>query len=106
MAGLQPAGAICEIVSQRTRAHGQTDELRIFAGRHGLALISIADLIEYRRKHEKHVRRVEVCIPDPAAVPGVTPTSRPRLGSPGPVFGDIAGPENDGQNVLVDCTRY
>jgi 3,4-dihydroxy 2-butanone 4-phosphate synthase/GTP cyclohydrolase II len=59
MAGLQPAGAICEIVSQKDEgAMAQTDELRIFADEHGLALISIADLIEYRRKHEKHVERV------------------------------------------------
>jgi 3,4-dihydroxy 2-butanone 4-phosphate synthase/GTP cyclohydrolase II len=59
MAGLQPAGAICEIVSQKDEgAMAQTDELRIFADEHGLALISIADLIEWRRKHEKHVERV------------------------------------------------
>ncbi|HEU0192025.1 MAG TPA: bifunctional 3,4-dihydroxy-2-butanone-4-phosphate synthase/GTP cyclohydrolase II [Mycobacterium sp.] len=59
MAGLQPAGAICEIVSQKDEgAMAQTDELRTFADEHGLALISIADMIEYRRKHEKHVQRV------------------------------------------------
>ncbi|HEX7321349.1 MAG TPA: bifunctional 3,4-dihydroxy-2-butanone-4-phosphate synthase/GTP cyclohydrolase II [Mycobacterium sp.] len=59
MAGLQPAGAICEIVSQKDEgAMAQTDELRVFADEHGLALISIADMIEYRRKHEKHVQRV------------------------------------------------
>ena len=59
MAGLQPAGAICEIVSQKDEgAMAQTDELRVFADEHGLALISIADLIEWRRKHEKHIERV------------------------------------------------
>ena len=36
----------------------QTDELRVFADEHDLALISIADLIAWRRKHEKHVVRV------------------------------------------------
>lgn len=36
----------------------QTDELRVFADDHDLALISIADLIEWRRKHEKHIERV------------------------------------------------
>ena len=57
MAGLQPAGAICEIVSQKDEgAMAQTDELRIFADEHGLALISIADLIEWRRKHEKQAK--------------------------------------------------
>jgi 3,4-dihydroxy 2-butanone 4-phosphate synthase/GTP cyclohydrolase II len=59
LAGLQPAGAICEIVSQKDEgAMAQTDELRAFADEHGLALISIADLIEWRRKHEKHVELV------------------------------------------------
>ncbi|MBV8965573.1 MAG: GTP cyclohydrolase II, partial [Mycobacteriaceae bacterium] len=59
LAGLQPAGAICEIVSQKDEgAMAQTDELRVFADEHGLALISIADLIDHRRKHEKHVERI------------------------------------------------
>ena len=59
MAGLSPAGAICEIVSQKDEgAMAQTDELRVFADEHGLALISIADLIEWRRKHEKHVELI------------------------------------------------
>jgi len=59
MAGLSPAGAICEVVSQKDEgAMAQTDELRVFADEHGLALIAIADLIEYRRKHEKHIERI------------------------------------------------
>src|SRR5690625_8014183 len=59
MAGLQPAGAICEIVSQKDEgAMAQTDDRRIFADAHGLALISIADMIEWRRKHDKHVEPV------------------------------------------------
>ena len=59
LAGLQPAGAICEIVSQKDEgAMAQTDELRVFADEHELALISIADLIEWRRKHEKQVERI------------------------------------------------
>ncbi|BBZ53991.1 bifunctional 3,4-dihydroxy-2-butanone-4-phosphate synthase/GTP cyclohydrolase II [Mycolicibacterium phocaicum] len=59
LAGLQPAGAICEIVSQKDEGSmAQTEELRVFADDHDLALISIADLIEWRRKHEKHIERV------------------------------------------------
>lgn len=50
---------ICEIVSQKDEGHmAQTEELRVFADDHDLALISIADLIAWRRKHEKHVVRV------------------------------------------------
>ena len=56
LAGLRPAGVICEIVSQKDEgAMARTDELRVFADEHDLALISIADLIAWRRKHEKQV---------------------------------------------------
>ncbi|CAM4059049.1 MULTISPECIES: bifunctional 3,4-dihydroxy-2-butanone-4-phosphate synthase/GTP cyclohydrolase II [Tsukamurella] len=59
MAGLAPAGVICEIVSEKDPGGmAQTDELRVFADEHDLALISIADLIAWRRKHEKHVVQV------------------------------------------------
>ena len=59
LAGLTPAGVICEIVSQKdVGSMAQTDELRVFADEHELALISIADLIAWRRRHEKHVVRV------------------------------------------------
>ena len=59
LAGLQPAGAICEIVSQKDEgAMAQTDELRVFADEHGLAMITIADIIEWRRKHEKHIKKI------------------------------------------------
>jgi 3,4-dihydroxy 2-butanone 4-phosphate synthase/GTP cyclohydrolase II len=82
----------------------QTDELRVFADEHGLALISIADLIEWRRKHEKHVERV---------AEARIPTRHGEFRAVGYrniydqvehvalVRGDIAGPENDGRDVLV-----
>lgn len=45
MAGLGPAGVICEIVSQKNEGDmARTDELRVFADEHDLALISIADM--------------------------------------------------------------
>jgi 3,4-dihydroxy 2-butanone 4-phosphate synthase / GTP cyclohydrolase II len=59
MAGLAPAGALCEIVSQKNEGDmARGDELRVFAEDHGLVLITIAQLIAYRRRHEKHVVRV------------------------------------------------
>ncbi|MBF6275047.1 bifunctional 3,4-dihydroxy-2-butanone 4-phosphate synthase/GTP cyclohydrolase II [Nocardia sp. 852002-20019_SCH5090214] len=59
MAGLSPAGVICEIVSQKNEGDmARTEELRIFADEHELALISIADMIAWRRKHEKQVERI------------------------------------------------
>ena len=57
MAGLSPAGVISEIVNDDgTMKRGQ--ELRDFADEHGLKMISIDDLIHYRRRHETHVERV------------------------------------------------
>ena len=56
MAGLQPAGALCELVLDDGRMARGT-ELRRFADEHGLKLISIADLIRHRRRHERLVER-------------------------------------------------
>jgi 3,4-dihydroxy 2-butanone 4-phosphate synthase/GTP cyclohydrolase II len=61
MAGLRPAGVLCEIVSERDplgMAH--LDELRAFCDEHDLALISIAQLIAYRLENERQVERVAV----------------------------------------------
>ncbi|MDT7581483.1 MAG: 3,4-dihydroxy 2-butanone 4-phosphate synthase / cyclohydrolase, partial [Pseudonocardiales bacterium] len=59
LAGLAPAGALCEIVSQKDDGDmARGDELRVFAEEHGLVLITIAQLIAYRRRNEKHVVRV------------------------------------------------
>src|SRR5438067_4611145 len=59
LAGLHPAGVLCEIVSEKDPAGmARSDELRVFADEHDLALISIADLIAYRRRFEKLVERV------------------------------------------------
>jgi 3,4-dihydroxy 2-butanone 4-phosphate synthase / GTP cyclohydrolase II len=59
LAGLAPAGALCEIVSQKNEGDmARGDELRVFAEDHDLVLITIAQLIAYRRRNEKHVVRV------------------------------------------------
>ncbi|MBV8386787.1 MAG: bifunctional 3,4-dihydroxy-2-butanone-4-phosphate synthase/GTP cyclohydrolase II [Acidimicrobiia bacterium] len=58
MAGLYPAGVLCEIVSEDKTGMARLPELERFAKKHGLLLISIADLIRYRRQREKLVKRV------------------------------------------------
>jgi 3,4-dihydroxy 2-butanone 4-phosphate synthase/GTP cyclohydrolase II len=58
MAGLYPAGVLCELVNQTKDDMARLPELERFAGEHGLLLISIADLIRYRRQTEKLVKRV------------------------------------------------
>ncbi|XVV01454.1 bifunctional 3,4-dihydroxy-2-butanone-4-phosphate synthase/GTP cyclohydrolase II [Actinosynnema sp. CA-248983] len=58
-AGLAPAGVLCEIVSQKDEGDmARRDELEVFAADHDLALITIADLIAYRRRVETQVVRV------------------------------------------------
>jgi 3,4-dihydroxy 2-butanone 4-phosphate synthase / GTP cyclohydrolase II len=57
LAGLTPAGVLVEIVNDDgTMKRGR--ELRGFADEHGLAMISIEDLVRYRRRHEVLVERV------------------------------------------------
>ncbi|OLF13742.1 bifunctional 3,4-dihydroxy-2-butanone 4-phosphate synthase/GTP cyclohydrolase II [Actinophytocola xinjiangensis] len=59
LAGLRPAGVLCEIVSQKDEGDmARRDELEVFAAEHDLAIISIADLIDYRRRKEVQVVRV------------------------------------------------
>jgi 3,4-dihydroxy 2-butanone 4-phosphate synthase/GTP cyclohydrolase II len=59
MAGLKPAGVLCEIVSQKDDGDmARRDELEVFAAEHDLAIISIAEMIAYRRRNEKQVTRV------------------------------------------------
>jgi 3,4-dihydroxy 2-butanone 4-phosphate synthase/GTP cyclohydrolase II len=57
LAGLNPAGVICEIQNEDgSMARG--DDLAVYCFKHGLKMITIADLIAYRRRTEKLVERV------------------------------------------------
>jgi 3,4-dihydroxy 2-butanone 4-phosphate synthase/GTP cyclohydrolase II len=59
LAGLPPAGVLCEIVSAKDDGDmARRDELEVFAAEHRLALITIADMIAYRRRFEKQIERV------------------------------------------------
>jgi 3,4-dihydroxy 2-butanone 4-phosphate synthase/GTP cyclohydrolase II len=58
MAGLYPAGVLCEVVSGDKQSMARLPELEGLAARHGMPLISIADLIRFRRQREKLVQRV------------------------------------------------
>jgi 3,4-dihydroxy 2-butanone 4-phosphate synthase/GTP cyclohydrolase II len=57
MAGMRPAGVLAEVVND-DGTMARMPRLEAFAEEHGLQLISIADLIRYRRHQEKLVRRV------------------------------------------------
>jgi 3,4-dihydroxy 2-butanone 4-phosphate synthase/GTP cyclohydrolase II len=99
LAGLYPAGVLCETVNDDGSMARLPDLIR-FGAEHGLKIISIADLIAYRRMHETLVSKVaEATIPTPngeyrsyayeSAVDGRTHVAL--------VLGDIG----DGQDVLT-----
>ena len=65
LAGLAPAGALAEVVND-DGSMARLPQLRAFALEHDLLIITIADLIAYRRQNEKLVHRVaEAVIPTP-----------------------------------------
>ncbi|MBX5440151.1 MAG: bifunctional 3,4-dihydroxy-2-butanone-4-phosphate synthase/GTP cyclohydrolase II [Solirubrobacteraceae bacterium] len=57
LAGLNPAGVICEIMND-DGTMARVPDLVGYCARHGLKMITVADLIAYRRKHDKLVERV------------------------------------------------
>jgi len=57
LAGLTPAGVICEVMND-DGTMARVAQLREFCARHGLKMISVADLIRHRMKTERFVRRL------------------------------------------------
>ncbi len=63
LAGLTPAGVVCEVMND-DGTMARVSDLAPYCARHGIKLVTIADLIEYRRRHEKLVERtVSVRLP-------------------------------------------
>ncbi|HLC18325.1 MAG TPA: bifunctional 3,4-dihydroxy-2-butanone-4-phosphate synthase/GTP cyclohydrolase II [Thermodesulfobacteriota bacterium] len=56
LSGLKPAGVICEIMREDGQMARMPD-LEVFAKEHGLMIITIADIIEYRLRHDRLVHR-------------------------------------------------
>ncbi|MFH0915905.1 MAG: bifunctional 3,4-dihydroxy-2-butanone-4-phosphate synthase/GTP cyclohydrolase II [bacterium] len=59
LAGLTPAGVICEVMNE-DGTMARVPDLVPYCERHGLKMVTVADLIRYRRRTEKLVRRVAV----------------------------------------------
>ena len=57
LAGLYPAGVICEIMND-DGTMARVPDLRRFARRHKLSMVTVADLIKYRMRHDRLVRKV------------------------------------------------
>ncbi|HEX2730418.1 MAG TPA: 3,4-dihydroxy-2-butanone-4-phosphate synthase [Polyangiaceae bacterium] len=58
LAGLQPAGVICEIMND-DGTMARMPDLERFAAQHGLQILTVADLIRYRLQTERLVRRIQ-----------------------------------------------
>ncbi|MEY4007863.1 MAG: hypothetical protein RLZZ467_909 [Gemmatimonadota bacterium] len=56
LAGLQPAGVICEILTE-DGSSARRPQLETFAQRHGLTFVTVAQLVAYRLQHERLVHR-------------------------------------------------
>ena len=59
LAGLNPAGVVCEIMNE-DGTMARVPDLVPYCERHGLKMITVADLVEYRRRHEKLVERARL----------------------------------------------
>ena len=57
LAGLYPAGVICEILNE-DGSMARLPQLEVVAKKYGIKIVTIADLITYRRRHERLVNRV------------------------------------------------
>lgn len=104
LAGLYPAGVICEIVaSDGTMARGL--ELERFAAEHGLAMLTIAELIAHRAARERLVRRVSAArIPtDHGAFQSVAYEAHDGRTHLALTCGDIKGAENVLVRVHSEC---
>lgn len=57
IAGLYPAGVICEVMNE-DGTMARLSELELMAAEHGIKIVSVAQIIAYRRLHEKLIQRV------------------------------------------------
>ena len=99
LAGLPPAGALCEMVNDDGTMMNAL-QCREFCDEHALVLISIADLIRFRRKHETHVTRV-VDVPLPTEFGDFRAIAYRSEIDASEHIAMVVGDIGDGENVLV-----
>ena len=105
LAGLIPAGVVCEIMKE-DGTMARVPDLVEYCATHGLKMITVADLIEYRRRHEKLVERItSVRLPTAygeftAVAFRETLTGKPHVAL---VKGDVAGEEDVLVRVHSEC---
>ncbi len=105
LAGLNPAGVVCEIMRE-DGSMARVPDLVPYCERHGLKMITVADLVEYRRRHERLVeRQTSVRLPTAhgeftAVAFHETLTGKHHVAL---VKGDVAGEENVLVRVHSEC---
>jgi 3,4-dihydroxy 2-butanone 4-phosphate synthase/GTP cyclohydrolase II len=105
LAGLTPAGVVCEVMNE-DGTMARVKDLTPYCERHGLKMITVADLVEYRRRTEKLVERTaQVRLPTEygeftAIAYRETLTGRPHLAL---VRGDVDGAEDVLVRVHSEC---
>ncbi len=63
LAGLKPAGVICEVMKE-DGTMARVPDLEKFSSEHGVKMVTVAQIIEYRRRYERHVKfAVETRLP-------------------------------------------
>ena len=99
LAGLNPAGALCELVND-DGSMMRAQECRAFADEHGLLMISIEDLIRFRRRHETQVERV-AAVPLPTEFGTFTAHGYRSTIDGSEHVALVVGDIGEGQDVLV-----
>jgi len=108
LAGLKPAGVICEIMREDGEM-ARLPELEVFAQKHGLILLSVADMIAYRLQREQIVRCQGSGSMRPGSLGPGEPFAAHYYASDVDEFteylalvrGDVAGASANGDTVLV-----
>ncbi|MEE8640133.1 MAG: bifunctional 3,4-dihydroxy-2-butanone-4-phosphate synthase/GTP cyclohydrolase II [bacterium] len=106
LAGLSPVGVLCEIMDE-DGGMARLPALADVAGRHGVGIVTIRDIIEYRRRHEKLVRDI-LAAPLPTVYGEFTMHVYESVTTPDEhhlalVMGDVAGKENVLVRVHSQC---
>jgi 3,4-dihydroxy 2-butanone 4-phosphate synthase/GTP cyclohydrolase II len=105
LAGLIPAGVVCEIMNE-DGTMARVPDLIPYCQRHGLKLITVADLIEYRRRHERLVERMTTVTMPTAYGDFIAVAFRETLTGKHHVAlvkGDVEGAENVLVRVHSEC---
>ena len=105
LAGLIPAGVVCEVMND-DGTMARVPDLVGYCREHGLRMITVAELIEYRRRHEKLVERMTSVRLPTASGEFVAIAFREKLSGKhhlALVKGEVAGAENVLVRVHSEC---